>query len=1039
MPLATFHDQKQRARDTFDYLHINGLTTKLHSMRPLLLLCALLYGTLGAAQPTTPYFQQEVNYTIRVSLDDDQHRLLGDIAMAYTNNSPDVLHEIWMHVWPNAYSDRNTALAQQLYRDGNLLLFYAFDRVRGGIDSLDFKVNGLPAQWAFDANHVDIVSVKLNEPLQPGMSMTISTPFRVKLPSGQLSRLGHIGQSYQITQWYPKPAVYDRDGWHAMPYLNQGEFYSEFGSFDVEINLPAEYVVGATGDLVDGEAELRFLDSLAALPINFKRKVVDPVDTGDQSGLTHPPVQGEKKRKTLRYRQENVHDFAWFADKTWHVRKGEVTLESGHKVTTWAMFTPRNAPYWERGLEYIGDGILHYSKHIGEYPYNQVTAVDGTISAGGGMEYPNVTVIGNVNSDLSLETVIVHEVGHNWYYGMLGSNERVNAWLDEGFNSYHETRYFIEKYGDSLRLGDGILPANFAERIEMRQFPYPVGDEIMALLSARMHQPQPLQCHSNDYTSLNYGAVVYKKTAVALRHLEHYLGTARFDLAMKNYFKTWGFKHPNPVDVQASFEATTGEDLSWFFNDMVKTTGHINYRIKRARTRDGKTIVRVANEGDIAAPFVIQGLKNGEIADSAWLAPLAPWSDASYTFERDDLDQVVIDQRRVMMEYDRKNNSSRTRGLLRKAKPVQVRFLTRVEDPNKKQLFWAPAIAWNNQNHWMLGLHLHNTTLPFRDWEFALTPMYSIATGTLTGFARTSFYRDGLQLHLTSRSFRGGDIGLQSADYWRNAFEVIQKFNAKPRSAWSSQLELELVHFGQYVRGGSENSDLLLRSSSAHFMLPQVGFQAERSNAFISHTWRVTGRYATSNNDEEGLYTALNYTGSYRYNKAGKRLNWRGFAGYTSDLSTRNGFFPLGGFGLNGRMDIFADHLFLSRSGGALPGFGEGTALVDRQVTQTQGGMRLPIAANRFMASAVLDYELPIKLPFALFAGAVVYESAVGVTDTDFSAGISLNVIKNVVAIHIPLISRGLLEGTYAPQHLISFEFHLDRIAPARLVRTIGG
>lgn len=702
------------------------------------------------------------------------------------------------------------------------------------------------------------------------------------------------------------------------------------------------------------------------------------------------------------------------------------------------MFTPKNASYWERGLEYLGDGILHYSKHIGEYPYDQVTAVDGTISAGGGMEYPNVTIIGNVSSDMMLETVIVHEVGHNWYYGMLGSNERVNAWLDEGFNSYHETRYFIEKYGDSLRLGDGILPAKMAERFEMRQFPYPVADELMALLSARLHQPQPLQCHSNAYTQLNYGAVVYKKTAVALRHLEHYLGTARFDAAMKDYFTAWRFKHPGPDDVRASFEASTGEDLGWFFDDLVKTTGHVNYRIKQVRQRKDKTVVRVANVGDIAAPFVLQGIKDGSVTDSAWLPPIEPWGEATYTFERADLDRVAIDHHRVMMEYDRKNNSSKTHGLLRKSKPVQVRFLTRIEDPDRSQLFWSPVVAWNNQNHWMLGLHLHNTTLPFRDWEFALTPMYSIATGTLTGFARTSFYRDGLQMHLTSQSFRQGDVEFLANDYWRNALEVTQRFNAKPRSPWSSQLEMELVHFGQYFRDNVTADELVLSRSSEQFIIPQVGFRVDHKAAFTTHQLAIAGRYATSNNDQEGIYTSFNYRGTYRYNQAGKLLIWRGFAGYTSDLATRNGFFPLGGFGLNGRMDIFADHLFLSRSGGAASDFGANTSFVDRQVTQTQGGMRLPLVANRFMASVVVDYELPFKLPFALFAGGVLYESSIGVTEGDFSAGVSFNMIRNVVAIHIPLVSRSLLDGDYEPHNLVTFEIHFDRINPSRLIRTIG-
>jgi hypothetical protein len=147
-----------------------------------------------------------------------------------------------MHLWPNAYKNKNTALAKQLARDRNFVLYSTLKEDKGFIDSLDFKVNNEKVNWELDAQNIDIGILYLKQPLQPGQSITITTPFRVKLPSGSISRLGHIGQSYQITQWYPKPAVYDRNGWHAMPYLTQGEFYSEYGSFDVSITLPKNYV-----------------------------------------------------------------------------------------------------------------------------------------------------------------------------------------------------------------------------------------------------------------------------------------------------------------------------------------------------------------------------------------------------------------------------------------------------------------------------------------------------------------------------------------------------------------------------------------------------------------------------------------------------------------------------------------------------------------------------------------------------------------------------------------------------------------------------
>ena len=191
--------------------------------------------TLPQSSWCQTYFQQEVNYTINVKLDDVKHEFAGDEKIEYINNSPTTLTYIYMHLWPNAYKDNNTALAKQLLSSGTTELYYAKDDEKGYIDQLDFKVNDIAVKWDYLKDSIDICKIILNEPLKSGDKIIISTPFHVKIPSGEISRMGHIGQSYQITQWYPKPAVFDRTGWNQMPYLNQGEFYSEYGTFDVKI------------------------------------------------------------------------------------------------------------------------------------------------------------------------------------------------------------------------------------------------------------------------------------------------------------------------------------------------------------------------------------------------------------------------------------------------------------------------------------------------------------------------------------------------------------------------------------------------------------------------------------------------------------------------------------------------------------------------------------------------------------------------------------------------------------------------------------
>ena len=215
----------------------------------LLLLLSFIILTRVSSQ-TQPYWQQQANYSLRVQLDDILNSIDGYEQIVYTNNSPDTLHFIWFHLWPNAYKDDKTAFSEQMLRNGRTDFYFANDEDRGYISNLSFKVNDVKADTQQHPQYIDIVKVLLPQPLPPGQSATITTPFHVKLPFNY-SRGGHVGQSYQLTQWYPKPAVYDSKGWHPIPYLDQGEFYSEFGNFDVQITLPQNYIVAASGQLQD--------------------------------------------------------------------------------------------------------------------------------------------------------------------------------------------------------------------------------------------------------------------------------------------------------------------------------------------------------------------------------------------------------------------------------------------------------------------------------------------------------------------------------------------------------------------------------------------------------------------------------------------------------------------------------------------------------------------------------------------------------------------------------------------------------------------
>lgn len=507
------------------------------------------------------YWQQQVNYTIDVSLNDTEHSLTGFEKIDYTNNSPDTLKFIWFHCWPNAYKNDKTAFTDQELENGSTASYFSGKEEKGYINRLDFKVNNQTATLEDHPQHIDIIKLILPAPLAPGNSITITTPFHVKLPYN-FSRGGHDGQSYQVTQWYPKPAVYDKDGWHPMPYLDQGEFYSEFGKFDISITLPENYVVAATGEL-QNTTEKEWLHSRAAYTWEpVKQKIKNTTGQYKTSYQLYP--NSAAATKTLHYKQNNIHDFAWFADKRFIVNHDTCRLSTGKIIDVYSYYTPAEKKLWDKSVSYCKDAVRHYSDLVGEYPYSIVQAVQGPASFGGGMEYPTITVISPATSSESLDAVIAHEIGHNWFYGILGSNERLHPWMDEGINSYYEKKYKQKKYP---------VKKDYLEQMLLETYIVEKKD-------------QPIETPSANFSLANYALVAYYKTGEWLAWLEAYLGTATFNKAMQTYYKQWQYKHPQPADFKKVLESVSERNLDSAFS-LLQKKGNLPGTIKKGIALQG--------------------------------------------------------------------------------------------------------------------------------------------------------------------------------------------------------------------------------------------------------------------------------------------------------------------------------------------------------------------------------------------------------------------------------------------------------------------
>lgn len=973
----------------------------------------------AAAKPSGPYFQQEVNYSIDVKLDDKAHMLRGREELAYTNNSTQTLSFIWFHLWPNAYRDRNTALAKQELRYGNNKLYFAKASQRGFIDSLSFVVDGQPAKLEPDPLNPDIAKLILPRPLPPGARATISTPFRVKVPDS-FSRMGHVGQSYQISQWYPKPAVLDRRGWHPMPYLDAGEFYSEYGSFDVTITLPGNYTVGATGQLQNPDEQAR-LAGLAAKEVGKKTK--------EDFGKDMAFPASESNFKTLRYKQDRVHDFAWFADKRFHVLQDSVALPSGRKVQAMVLFTNKEPQKWVKGLQDVKDALFYYSKWVGEYPYASATAVDGALVAGGGMEYPMVTV--------TQPGAIVHEVGHNWFYGILGSNERDFPWMDEGVNTYTEGRVSERDTAGQKTNRAGVhlgkvtlgLGLDGIPRSGINQVPY------QALASHGLDQPVQGPS-SNDYTMINYGLVVYQKTASLLGYLAGYLGQEKFDAAMNAYYTRWQFRHPYPEDMQAVFEESTGQKLGWFFQGMLTNTQQYDADLRAIATFPDvvKVLVRTSSPTLWAVP-VSSVDKDGKVLETLWTPPFGnidpdpeteEEAESQLNFKRAGVAALVVDAGYLTPELNRRNDRLTVADHPSRLEPVGLRPLASVERWDKSAINFVPVLGVNTSDKFMLGAAFYNSPITPKRLQYLAMPMYSFNRNELNGIGNIQFNV------LPARYARQASLGFG-----------IQRFERYIK--YEPRLTLTLPH---RVGAGPQHQLVLANTIIEDQDRDDTGvFQAieyKVANANALQGWNASvelNRMVATVGDEASGRQAvlLRASASYfRHYAPKKKVQVRLFGGRFLEQPSGSEFV----IGLSGSPDYRRQTAFLDRQ--------QISHSVTAQIHQTDdrdGAFKgfIPAFDGTWVSTLNVQADLPITR-LAVFAdlGATHdrYFVSESTTRNDqrlfYDAGLVVPIVPNIFQFYLPIAGSQYVDGLPSSRQdftdRIRFVLHLEKLNPLRLL-----
>ena len=959
------------------------------------------------------YFQQQTDYNISVTLNDRKHELSAYESVRYKNNSPDTLTFIYFHLWPNGYSSNKTELAKQLFLTKGKQRLFKNPVLAGYIDSLNFSLDGKEAAWDYLPGQPDICKVELNKKLSPGDSVLITTPFHVKIPLGVTSRLGHIGESYQVSQWYPKPAVYDKNGWHQMPYLDQGEFYSEFGSFDVSITLPANYIVGASGDLVSPQ-EVAFQQAIS-------RDTIWKIAAGY---LSDRFPRSTVQLKTIRYKGSKIHDFAWFADKRFHVMMGHVKLpSSGREITTLVMCTNQQAVLWKDALPYVNNAVLYFSKLIGDYPYNNVTVVQSALNAGSGMEYPGITVIGEADNSYSLEEVIAHEICHNWFYSSLGSDERRFPFMDESITSAYEERYMLMRYPDKKMWEIYLGRPKLAKFLQIDRIPVQTVRDLEWMVPARLGTDQPANLAAPDYTEANYSATIYSRGGMGFGYLRASLSDSLFDSVMHDYFLTWQGKHPQPEDLKALFELNTGKDLSWFFNDFICTTKRLDYKV--LRLHDNRLLVR--NTGELASPLAIAGLKDDTVVFKNWYPGFKgrEWIDLPAV----GYSEIRIDPLNQMPEINRLNNNVRKSGLFRKSDHLRAALLYTIDDPSTRTVVFFPAVNWTHEDGFMVGLNVHNTvTLP-KPVEFSLTPFYKVKDTDLAGDGRIAFnfFPYDKLIRMASVSLEGtqyGSPGLQN--YLRTKAGIDLFFrNDNGNNVLNHSLSGSMIM-------ASDLFQIEQRSELVSKFFTKLGYKAEFISPVNPYSFQAL---LESGKTYKKASLETNYRISYYGPDSG--LDFRIFTGLMLKTDPRISFYSFSAGGRDGKEQYLFDGTFYDR-------FNESSKSVwSRQMTLAEGGITSPLTDtlgfSRWLVSVTITSSIPIfdgKLPVKPFVNILLNDHGLNNghgSPLFFEAGIKAGIWR-IFEIYFPLVVSGNIASVDPGiRDRIRFVLNIDELTNIKL------
>lgn len=908
-----------------------------------LILALVLFNPLGAQVPESLPAQI---FQLDAYLDPASGSLDVEYDLQYQNTSPDTLHELVFHIWANAFSKPRSAYGRQklLFKDSEFYFTDPEDRISYRFlqfsSGTDFLVH---AQVGSDP---DIVRVPLEDPLLPGATTTVHADYQLALP-GFHSRLGTDGTIWQLAHWFPKPARYVDHQWMTIPYLELGEFIQDFANYRISLTLPDSFVVVSTGK--------------PANEVTQSHREIALSRTKD--GLPGLPSEASQRRWT--FHAEWVPDVALACSPLYFLEEETFTLQDGRRVTGQSAYTIGGKTRWKDALTYVRQSTQFYDQHVGPYPWPYVSAVQGVKEFSGGMEYPMITYIQPGLPPSALEEVIAHEVGHNWFFGVLSTNERDYPWMDEGLNSYYDHRYTITHHP----------PSTTGLNLDAEEWLI-YGEAGKRLL------PIPSEGIQYMFSEIDYQVGAYTIPSRALHLLEQLHGQEKVDQAFQAYYKKWAFNHPLPGDLQAVFEEELQTNLDWLFVDALSKPFVRDLSFENVSQIDQAYQITIQQCGLEGAPWSLHQQSDTSV-QTVWYPGFYGRDTTVFVLANPETTSFSVHG--GITDLHPANDQYRINGLTHKKSGWRPGFGLGILNATRFKTYVLPILGMNAYDGFQLGLALHNQKVYYQPSGFFLGGLYGFKSNQIgyTAAAYQDIYLDGgpdlIRLGIKARSNSFYSFHEENLSYHR--------FN--PYIEWQTRAEIRPgeTHFRVGVLGWVIGRQKLNFSQEVLYVDDDLAWDRilsmrstiTRTDALLPWSIHVDAEYQPYTDgfrrEQSYLKTGIDLRIAsqfmhkryvrFRAFVGGFPYNTQRDAGNVSNPSTRGSY----GLSFQGENDYRFEDPFFGRS--------EQTGFSSQQILIREGGFKTALGpafgqgkSNHLISAINIRSDLPlaINLPIQIYS-----------------------------------------------------------------------